>query len=76
MSEYMVYAHAAMGATILVVSTDRRDEAVKEFAAHLHDLYTKALLNPLQKPGTVMWSPKFRSAVIDLASSSLGMKLA
>ncbi len=75
MSECIVYAHATMGATILVVCTDKRDDAIKIFCAQAHDLYTKALLNPLQKPGAVVWSSKFRAAIIELAASRLRLVL-
>jgi trafficking protein particle complex subunit 2 len=76
LSDSFVSAYLTAGATVLVVHIDREEEAAKALCRDVHELYVKALLNPLYKPATAITSRTFRRSVVEKAASRLKMALA
>lgn len=75
LSEHLVSAHLTMGAFILVVHVDRSEEAVRKFCAEVHEVYVRALLNPLYDRGEPIASRRFASAVRSLGHRHLRVDL-
>jgi len=75
LSEFFVSARRTAGTTILVVLQERKDAETAAFCSQAHELLVKASLNPLQRPGTPIWSKRFRIAMQRLARVRLGVDL-
>lgn len=60
----LVSAYATAGcARIVLLHKQRADSAVKAFFHEVHELYTKALLNPFASPSAAIFATKFDERV-------------
>lgn len=75
LSEFHAFSHRTLDTTITVVLTERREDQARTFCDEVHELLIKARLNPLQLPGTALWSKHFRAAIQRLARARLSLAL-
>ncbi|KAA0164406.1 hypothetical protein FNF31_02330 [Cafeteria roenbergensis] len=75
LSEFHAFAHRTLDSTITVVLTERREDQTRTFCDEVHELLIKARMNPLQRPGSALWSKCLRAAIQRLARARLSLVL-